>query len=151
AMSRAGFPAHCPARHGPRWPGPPLDLWVGKQPCELVRQERELDVLEHGLSVQGSGVLEDHARSHPRNLVRGQSRYFDAVDAYRPSIGTLDAHDELHDRRFAGSVWADQPEDFTGLNSKRHLLHGNKTAEPLGDAAYEQGSAFHFTHAPWCA
>ena len=91
---------------------------VGEQPRQLVGQQRELDVFQHGLAVQRARMLEDDAGAHPRDLVRRPAGDLDAVDAHRTGIGPLDPHDELHHRRLAGTVRADQAENFAGVDAE---------------------------------
>src|SRR5271163_3556252 len=111
-----------------------INMGIGKQARELVREERELDILEHGLAVQRSRMLEHDAGAHARDLVRRPAGHLDAADAHRAGIGTFDTHDQLHHGGFAGAVRADQAENFPGLNAERHVLDGDKPAEALGEA-----------------
>ena len=111
-----------------------VDMGIGEQPRELVGQQRELDVFQHGLAVQRARMLEHDAGAHARDLVRRPAGDLDAVDAHRAGIGALDAHDQLHHGRFAGAVRADQAQNFAGLNAERHVLDGDEAAEALGEA-----------------
>ena len=59
------------------------------------------------------------------------ARNLDTANAHRAGIGPFDAHDELHDGRFAGTVRTDQAEYFSALDAERHIFHGDETAEAL--------------------
>src|ERR1700722_10681748 len=93
-------------------------------------------------------MLKYDACAHARDLVRWPARDVDAADAHGTGIGPLDAHDELHHRRFAGAVRADQTQDFAGLHGKRHFLYGDEAAEALGEAFDLEMSAFGHAHPP---
>ena len=151
----AGAPVEHAAQADARGNGarPLVGLRVGDEPHELVGQQRELDVFQHGLAMQRTRMLEHNAGAHARDPVRGPAGDLDAVDAHRSGIGAFDAHDQLHDRRFAGAVRADQAENLAGLDGKRHPLHGNQAAEALGEAdtcRWAPGSVI-LTRLPWFA
>ena len=108
----------CSTRPSPTRPAisraPLLDTRRGGEPQQRIGQQRELDVLEHGLAVQGAGMLEHDADALPRDAVRGPARDVHAVEHDLAGIGSLDAHDQLHDGGLARSVRPDQAENFPG-------------------------------------
>ena len=118
-----------------------IGLRISQQSSELVRKERKLDVLQYRLAMQRPRMLKHDARAHSRDFVRRPAGDIDAVDAHRTRIRALDPHDQLHHRGFAGAVRADEAQNFAGADGKRHLLHGDQTAESLGQAGYLQMGA----------
>jgi len=119
--------------------GAVIDVAVGEQPDQAVRQQRELDVLQHGLAVQRAGVLEHQAHALARDAVRGPARDLGAGETDGARVRALDAHDELHHGGFAGTVRPDQPQDFSGRDRERHVLDCDQATEPLGQAGdFEQ-------------
>ena len=80
-------------------------------------------------------MLEHHAEPFPRDLVRGKAGNVLALKNHIAGGRPLDAHDRLHRGRLAGSVRADQAEDFAGAQIEIEVLDGGEAAEALGQAA----------------
>ena len=64
-----------------------------------------------------------------------------AVDADRSLIVGIDAGQDLHQRRFAGAVFAHQRMDFAGPELEADVAKRCDAAETLGDAAGGQDRA----------
>src|ERR1700731_2640501 len=99
-------------------------------------------------------MLEHHAKTLPRDLVRGKAGH---VFAQKNDIArgrAFDAHDRLHRGRLAGTVGADQAEDLAGAQIEVEVLDGGEPAEALGKPAdFENRSvadSIHYCRAP-CA
>ena len=103
----------------------------GKRRQQLVGQEREHDVLEHGLPVQRARMLEDHADAEAGDPVRRPARDLDAFDANRAGVRPLDAHDQLHHRRFAGAIRSDEAENFAAVHRKLMSLTATRPPKRL--------------------
>ncbi len=103
------------------------------EPQQRIGQQRELDVLEHGLAVQGAGMLEHDADTLPRDAVRGPARHVHPFEHDLAGIGFLDAHDQLHDGGLARSVRPDQAENFPWADLEADVLHRDQPAETLAD------------------
>ncbi len=112
-----------------------VDAGRGGKAQQGVGEKRELDVLEHGLAVQRTRMLEDDADPGPGDAMGRPSGDVDAVELHRAGIRPLDAHDELHHRRFAGAVRADEAEDLAARDVEGDVLDGDEAAEALGEAA----------------
>src|SRR6202007_3039701 len=107
---------------------------------QAVRQQRDHDVLQHGLPVQRPRVLKHHAETLARDLVRGQAGDVLALENHISRCRAFDAHDRLHRRRLAGAIGADQAENLAGAQIKAQILHRGEAAEALGQAAdFEHG------------
>src|SRR6516162_8628689 len=91
-------------------------------------------------------MLKDNSCAHTRDLMRRPTSDFGAVNTNGTFVGTLDPHDELHHGRFARSVGADKAEYFSGADLQRHVLHGDETAKPLGQAADDESDAVQGAH-----
>jgi len=68
--------------------------------------------------------------------MRQPAGHLDAIDLDRTRIGPLDAHDELHHRRLARAVRADQAEYLAGFDIEADILHRDETAEALRQTAH---------------
>ena len=114
---------------------------VGKQHEEAVRQQRNHDVLKHGLSVQRPRVLKHHAETLSRDLVLGHAGDFFALENDLAGRRAFDAHDCLHRGRFAGAVRAYQAEYFAATQIQAQISDCGETSETLGEATdLENGS-----------
>src|SRR5260370_1799229 len=80
-------------------------------------------------------MLEHHAKTLARDLVRGKAGAFSAQEYDAARGRALDAHPALHRRRFSRAVRPDQAKDLTGMQIETQILDGGKRAEPLGQAA----------------
>src|SRR6476646_3901332 len=99
-------------------------------------------------------MLEHHAKTLARDLVRGKAGDVFALENDIAGGRAFDAHDRLHRGRLAGTVRTNQAEDLAGAQIEVEVLDGGKAAEALGQAAdFENGSvadSIHYCRAP-CA
>ena len=79
-------------------------------------------------------VLVDHLDAHAAALAGRQIEDRLAVEADTAGIRSVHAGDDLHQRRFAGAVVADQPDDFAATHRKIDAMQDVHGAEALGDA-----------------
>src|SRR5262249_33808794 len=77
----------------------------------------ELDVLEGA----GDAALHDRVRRLAEEAL--------ALEADRPRVGLVEARDQVEERRLAGAVRPDQPDDLPGLDIERHVIDGDDAAE----------------------
>ena len=103
---------------------------------QRIRQQRQLDVLEHGLAMERPRMLKDDADAGAGDAMRRPAGDVDAIDPHRAGIGPFDAHDELHDRRFARAVRPDEAEDLARGDIEADVLDRDQPAERLGQAAH---------------
>ena len=62
-----------------------------------------------------------------------------ALESKFPRVGFLHASEDLHQRAFAGAVFADHGQHFAGLKMKIDLPQGLDTGKSLGNSAnFEQ-------------
>ena len=130
-----------------------VGLRVGEQPGELVGQQRELDVFQHGLAMQRTRMLKHDAGAHARDPVRRPAGDLDAVDAHRAGIGAFDAHDQLHHRRFAGAVGADQAQNLAGAR-RQSVISFTATRPPkrlVRPVTSRWARSGMLMRRPWCA
>ena len=103
-----------------------------------LRQQRQLDVLQHGLPVQRTRMLEHDADTLPSDAVRRPAGDVDAIQQHPAIVGLLDAQDQLHHGRFAGSVRPDQSEDLPRADLQADVVHRDQAAEALADVLHIQ-------------
>ena len=103
-----------------------VDRSFGRQPQQRIGQQRQLDVFQNGLPLQRTRMLEYDADAGARDPMRRPAGDIDAVELDRAGIGPQDAHDQRHDGRLAGTVRADQADDFAGAQIETHILDGDR-------------------------
>src|SRR6185437_2683468 len=108
---------------------------VGKQHEQAVRQQCDHDVFQHGLPVQRPRVLEHHAKSLARDLVRGKAGDVFALEHDIARGRAFDAHDRLHRGRFARAIGSNQPKNFSGAQVEAEILDSGQTAEAFCEFA----------------
>ena len=93
-----------------------------------VEVVREREILVHG----GDAEL--------RRVLGGANGDRDPVHRDLTVVGRVDAGDDLHQRRLAGSVVADEPDDLAGVDLEVHAVERLDGAEALADVLEgEQG------------
>src|SRR6202789_3800375 len=80
-------------------------------------------------------MLKHHAKTLPRDLVRGKAGDVFALENDIARGRPFDAHDGLHRGRLAGTVRTDQAEDLAGAQIEVEVLDGGEAAEELGQPA----------------
>ena len=94
----------------------------------------EIDVLADRQVGEQRLLLEHHADA----LAVGVGGAFDARrlagDEDLAGVGLIDAAQDLHQRRFAGAVLADQADDLSGLDLDRDVLQRVHAGEALVDS-----------------
>src|SRR3989442_272680 len=61
-----------------------------------------------------------------------------SVQGYRSAVGLDLAGNDAHQRRFARSVFADQPDDFPRLDAERDIIDCDRVAEGFANAGQMQ-------------
>ena len=112
----------------------------------LVKQfgyENKMQVPRLDKVVLNMGVGEGVADSKKVNaaaadLVGTAVRDVLAVESYGAEVGTLEARDEVEERRLAGAVRTDDAHQLAGRNRERDVAVGDEAAEPLRQPGYRQ-------------
>ena len=115
-----------------------LNLPRDAQIQDAVRQQRELDVLQHGLLLQRTRVLEQHGDAGPGDAVRRPAADAGAVEPHVARVGAVDAHHQAHHGRLAGPVRSDEAEDFAAIDAEIDIIDGRQTAEAFAQPAYRE-------------
>ncbi len=104
-----------------------------------VHDAAQEDVLVDALVEGQVQLLVDGADAHRLSLVGGeQSRLFALVDEAAAAVGLVDAAHDLHQRRFAGAVLADQADDLAPRDVEIDVVQGAHAREGLGDVLHAQ-------------
>src|SRR6185295_19113190 len=83
----------------------------------------ELEVLEHGKAIDELQVLESACEPHAGSGMRGQVGYVLAGKSDAAGIGAVKAADAVDERRFAGTVRANQRMHRAALDDKGNVAH----------------------------
>ena len=103
-------------------PGPPDSSSLAE---EEVRDDVEV--------VGQSKILVHGGDAELRRVLGRANRDRDPVHRDLAVVGREDARDDLHERRLAGSVVADEPDDLAGVDLEVHAVERLDGAEPLAD------------------
>ena len=99
------------------------------------RLDAEHDVLGDREHRHQHEVLVHHADAGPDRVARALEPHRLAVDEDLALVGPVEPAEDVHQRRLAGAVLAEQAEDFAGADGQVDRVVGDDVAEPLGDAA----------------
>ena len=136
-----------------------IDAEVGEMPARTVhhgapvddaalrRLLAEIDVLGHREVGHDAQLLVDHADAGRQRLARRAEMHGPAVDRHAAVVLAVQAGDDLHQGRLAGTVLADQAVDFAGAQHEVDVAQGRDAAERLGDAAQFERRRGFFRHA----
>ena len=119
-----------------------LDLPARRAGAAAEAEDRlgaEHDVLEPGEVLGQREVLVDHADAgSERGMGRARRQRdqpaFGAGDLHRAGIGDVVAEEDVHQRRLAGAVLAEQGEDLAAAQGEVDAVIGEQRPEALGDA-----------------
>jgi len=100
-----------------------------------VLVEAEPDVLGHGQGVEQAEMLEHHADAERARLLRIAHLDLLPVEVHHAGIGLGHAVDQLHQRRFAGTVLAQDGVNAAGRHAERDVVVGHHAGIALGDAS----------------
>src|SRR4051794_24722378 len=95
---------------------------------------RDGDGLRHGQRRKQQRVLERTPERALRAFVRGPVGDVDASQADTPRVDLEEARDAIHERRLAGAVVADEPEDLALLQLQIDVVDRGDATEALDDA-----------------
>src|SRR5262249_12250000 len=136
---RVGYPHQCPRRRaaflplaveisapGPGSPQAPSGGGTGSRH----------DVVEDGERERQTRTLE--GTRHAGLVDRSSARigYVRAIEDDAASIGSVDAGDDIEERRLAGAIGADQPENFVGSDREIEPVERQYTTEVLGQSLH---------------
>jgi len=93
---------------------------VEKEPAG--RFDAEHDVVDHAEIGHQVKLLIDHPDAQPFGRFRAVDRRALAVDLDRAAVGDICAGENLHQRRLAGSVLADERMHFAASDVERHAV-----------------------------
>ena len=94
--------------------------------------------LPHGERRPQARVLERAAEAGSRPAAGAPPAHVDPVELDAAAVRGLEAADEVEDRRLAGAVRADEPEDLALVQRQVDVAHRGDAAEPLAQSAYLQ-------------
>ena len=98
----------------------------------ILAGEPEPDVLGDRERVEEREVLEHHRDAERARLVRALDLDRPALPAELPGVGVDRAVDDLHQRRLARPVLAEQRMERAGLDLDRHIVERDQRPEDLG-------------------
>ena len=101
----------CAAPHGP-----PVD-----QTEPIERQRTQMDVLGDRQVAHRGQLLMHHADARLPRIARRSKMHGLPVQAHLALIPGMHAGNDLHQRRLAGAVLADQPVDLAGQQREVHV------------------------------
>src|SRR5581483_6798382 len=84
-------------------------------------ERRDLDVLPHREAPEGVAVLEGPGEAVPAAAVRGPARDVAALEQDAAVARTVEAAEEVHERRLSRAVRPDQAEDLTLVQLERDV------------------------------
>ena len=87
-------------------------------------------------------MLEHHADAQGTGLLRVAHLYRPVVPVDLAAVGLDRAIDDLHQRRFAGAVFAQYGVRFAGLHHERHIVVGHDRRIALDDVGGQAGAAY---------
>ena len=97
----------------------------------VVREQRRLDVLDHGQAPEDAGDLERAPDATAADLVGRQPADFFTPERDAAELVAQVAGDQVEQRRLSGAVWADDRAKITIRDRKVQAVHGAHTAEVL--------------------
>ena len=80
-------------------------------------------------------MLVDHSDSRSHRVARALKILDDSVQHNFATVGGVQPIENIHERRLAGSVFAQQAVDFARFNNEVDVVVCHKGAEPFRDAA----------------
>ena len=98
-----------------------------------ARGVSQKDVLGHRQFVEQHRLLVNGGDAGAEGGVSGAEMDRHALDGDLALVRLVDAGQDLHQRRLAGAVLADQRGDLAGIERQRHVMQGPDTGEALAD------------------
>src|SRR5690606_28838772 len=99
----------------------------------------EIDVLADREVREQRLLLEHHADALAHGVGGADEAGFAPVEQDVAGIGLVDAAQDLHQRRFAGAVLADEADDFAGTDLDRDVLQRMHAGKALVDMDKGEG------------
>jgi hypothetical protein len=107
-----------------------VELREKAAPDALVGLHRQFEILEHRVVLENGRLLELAADADVRNLGFGEPRQVDRLtEEDRPFVGPRLAGDDVHHRRLAGAVGADDAAQLAGVDRQRQLVERPEAVE----------------------
>src|SRR5262249_3776640 len=120
------------------------------RPLLAAALQADEDVLENRHRPEDVDVLERAGDAAPHDRVRRLAQEALAREDDRARVGLVEAGDQVEERRLAGAVRPDQPDDLAGLDVERHVVDGDDAAEtPPYVLEREQRQGRKTKLAPW--
>ena len=91
-------------------------------------------VVDDGEARERPELLECARDAQAAHVVGRETRETRSIQVDRAGVGAIEAADDLEERRLAGSVRADDPDQLAGLHVERDVAVRGDAAEALGDA-----------------
>ncbi len=100
-----------------------------------------IDVLGDAQRAHEAALLEDHGDAGVGGALLVEADDRRAVELDRAAVGLVDARHEVHERRLAGAVLADQRVDLAGADLERDVVDRADAGERLGHAPHHEHGA----------
>ena len=100
-----------------------------RRPPEALRDRARLDVLAHAQMAEQAHDLEGAGDAARGDLARRQAGDVGAVAQHAAVLRCYLPGDDVDQRRLAGAVGADQPQDLAGLEAQRHAIERAQAGE----------------------
>ena len=83
-------------------------------------------------------MLMHHAYARGIGVVGRPEPHLVPIDENLPLVGLIKTHEDVHERRLARAVLANQGERLALAYAERYGIAGERSGEALGDALYSQ-------------
>jgi hypothetical protein len=109
-------------------------------PARIAKRQ----IFPHRQRVDELEMLMHHPDAGDDGLARGAEAHRRAIDENVSGVGSNQARQDVHQRRLAGAVLAQDPQDFACCQRKRDVVIGDDARKALGHAPQlEQGRTRH--------
>ena len=108
---------------------------VGAEPQRTACHQQVVDDVH---AAEDAGKLEHAHHAAMREPLRRQPLTGHVVEQDLAAVGLRQTAENIEQRGLAGAVGTDQPDQFSGRDVERHIIHGDEAAEPLADASHGQ-------------
>ena len=113
----------------------------GRRAGRALGQRGDHDVFGDRQVGKDRQFLRQHADAERERVGRGPDLMRAAVDRDRAGIAGIVAGQDLHQRRLAGAIGAEQGDDLAGVEMKADIAEHGHAAERLADTGHIQDSS----------
>ena len=108
-----------------------------QRPCPL-RLAAEEDVAGDVERLDDLALLMDDADAETSRVRRSVHRHWHTLERDRARVSPMDAAENLHQRRLARAVLADEADDFSSRHVEVHAIEGDDAGKSLGHRRHVQ-------------